>query len=201
MNPTWPTKKLGESSTVSLFDLYVSDIDVTTGNLQDHKKSEKLRSVIDDVKGEKLFAELSFSSEEKNFGYGADWVLILVEWFSKSDVANALANFGGMISLAHAFSTLLQKLKSKREKYDLRVGLNSAKLLALDVIARESVLENNGEFLYKFLLEYELSREVIAEEKDFIFVVRKQSKGVKSNHNDFFVHINWLGDIKEIKKL
>lgn len=198
---TWPTKKLKESPSSPLFDLYISDLDVTIGNLQDHKKSEKLKSVVDDIKGEKLFAELSFSSEEKNFGYGADWVLILVEWFSKSDVANALANFGGIIGLAHTFSALLQKLKSKREKYDLRVGLNSAKLLALDVIARESASENGDDLLYEFLLEYELSREVIAEEKDFIFVVRKQLQGVKSEYNDFFVHINWFGDIKEIKNL
>lgn len=198
---TWLTKKLKESPNAPLFDLYISDLDVTTGNLQDHKKSEKLKSVVDDIKGEKLFAELSFSSEEKNFGYGADWVLILVEWFSKSDVANALANFGGIIGLAHAFSALLQKLKSKREKHDLRVGLNSAKLLALDVIARESVSENGDDLLCEFLLEYELSREVIAEEKDFIFVVRKQLQGVKSEYNDFFVHINWFGDIKEIKNL
>ena len=41
----------------------------------------------------------------------------------------------------------------------------------------------------------------IAEEKDFIFVMRKQSKNAEGNYNDFFVHINWLGDIKDIRKL
>ena len=197
----YPTKKLEELSNMPLFDLYISDVDVTTGNLQDYKKSEKLKGVIEDVKEERLFAELSFGSEEKNFGYGADWILILVEWFSKSDVANALANFGGIISLAHAFSALFQKLKSRREKYDLRVGLNSAKLLALDAIAKKDTSENRDDFLYKFLLEYDLNREVIAEEKDFIFVVRKQLKGTENNCDDFFVHINWLGDIKAIEKL
>jgi len=198
---SWQTKSLGESSNAPLFDIYVSDIDVTTGNLQDYKKSEKLKSVIEDIKKERLLTELSFSSEEKNFGYGADWVLILVEWFSKSDVANALANFGGIIGLAHAFSILLHKLKAKREKYDLRVGLNSSKLLALDAVTKEDNLENQNNFLYKFLLEYELGREIIAEEKDFIFVMRKQSKNAEGNYNDFFVHINWLGDIKDIRKL
>ncbi len=201
MKNNWPTKKLGESSNVPLFDLYISDIDVTTGNLQDYKKSEKLKGVIEDIRGEKLFAELSFSSEEKNFGYGADWVLILVEWFSKSDIANALANFGGIVGLANAFSSLFQKLKNKREKYDLRVGLNSAKLLALDAITKGDTSESPDNFSNRFLLEYELGRETIAEEKDFIFVVRKQSKCVEDNHNDFFVHINWLGDIKAIKRL
>ncbi len=61
-----PIKKLGELSNTPLFDLYISDIDVTTGNLQDYKKSEKLKVIIKDVKEEKLFAELSFGSEEKN---------------------------------------------------------------------------------------------------------------------------------------
>lgn len=196
-----PTKKLGESPNTPLFDLYISDIDVTTGNLQDYKQSEKLKGVIKDIKKEVLFAELSCNSEEKNFGYGADWVLILVEWFSKSDVANALANFGGIVGLAHAFSALFQKLKAKREKHDLRVGLSSAKLLALDAITREGNLENQNDLLYQLLLEYELSREIIAEEKDFIFILRKQSKNSGSDCNDFFVHINWLGDIKTIKQL
>ena len=103
--------------------------------------------------------------------------------------------------MAHAFSILFQKLKNKREKYDLRIGLSSAKLLALDVIAKESAPENQSDFLYEFLLEYELSREVIAEEKDFIFILRQQSKNAQNNYNDFFVHINWVGDIKEVKKL
>lgn len=197
----WPTKKIGESPNTPLFDLYISDIDVTTGNLQDYKQSEKLRGVIEDIKKEVLFAELSCNSEEKNFGYGADWVLILVEWFSKSDVANALANFGGIVGLAHAFSALFQKLKAKREKHDLRVGLDSAKLLALDAVTKEGNLENQNDLLYQFLLEYELSREIIAEEKDFIFILRKQSKNAGSDCNDFFVHINWLGDIKAIKQL
>ena len=66
---SWQTKSLGETSNAPLFDIYVSDIDVTTGNLQDYKKSEKLKSVIEDIKKERLFTELSFSSEEKNFGY------------------------------------------------------------------------------------------------------------------------------------
>ena len=176
----WPIKKLGEQTITPLFDLYISDIDVTRGNLQDYKKSEKFKSVIEYVSGEKLFTELSFSSEERNFGCGADWVLILVEWFSKSDITNALANFGGIVGFAHAFSVLFKKLKNKCEKYDLRVGLNSAKLLALDAITKEDAFENPGNFLNKFLLEYELSREAIAEEKDFIFIVREQSKNAES---------------------
>lgn len=152
-------RKLGELSDKKvqsvLLDFYLNDLDVVIGRIDDFRQSKLLDELKTDISKEDKIVNLGAKESINNFGYSADWHLILVEWFAKSDWANAIANLGGLLAFSQYFLFLWGKLKNKYED-KLRVGIASARLLALGTVFQK---ESQGvqKFNYEILFEKEVA--------------------------------------------
>jgi len=175
-----------------IFDFYLNDNDVVTGRIQDFRDSKILIEVKNEFKKESDLKNLYIKESEQNFGYSVDWPQIIVEWLAKDNWVNAISNLGELITFSSYFYLLFQRLKNKY-KDNLRVGLASSKLIALNTIFKREK-ENSKRFNYEILFEKEISRQEAFEEKDFMFVIRRTLEG--KDLVIFFIHIDWLGNIK-----
>lgn len=197
------TKKLREivqknsSAEGVVFDFYLNDQDAVIGRIDDFRKSKILAEVKNDLASEKQLANFRINEFERNFGYTADWTLIAVEWLAKNDWINAISNLGGLVAFSSYFFSLFTKLKAKYGD-KLRVGIASARLIALNLIF-EKEGENKLRFQYEVLYEKEIAKKGPFEEKDFIFIVRRTLEN--RDLIVFFVHIDWLGNVKHFYEI
>ncbi len=200
---SYPTKKLREfygrksGKGELLFDFYLNDQDAVIGRIDDFRKSELLGEIKNDILAESSLSDLRSQENERNFGYSADWPLIIVEWLAKDNWVNAVSNLGGLIAFSSYFFSLFTKLKSK---YDdkLRVGIASARLIAFAMVF-EKESENKTKFQYEILYEREIVRRGGFEEKDFVFLIRRTLEN--RDLLVFFIHIDWLGNIKNFYEI
>lgn len=202
MKTNWSMKKLGEifkKSSVStpIFDFYLNDIDVVIGRIDDFRQSTLLNNIKSDINREVKITELGTKESINNFGYSADWHLILVEWFAKDDWANAIANLGGLLAFSQYFLSLWKKLKNKYGD-KLRVGALSARLLSFGIVF-EKEYQKTQKFNYEILFEKEIAKQGSFEEKDFIFVISRMLEGC--DLKTFFVHVDWLGNVKNFYEI
>lgn len=182
----WPSNKIGDK----VFDIYLSSSRISGGDVQDPDQSEEVKTVIKHFRKGK-FKNLRNKSKIVDLGYGASWPLVLIEWFANAEFVNALANIGGVIEISEFFYNLFRSLK-KRSTTVLRVGKAAARLLAVAFLSQKVTVSNPRNL--KVLLEYELSREVVAEEKDFIFIISIKEEV-------YFIHVNWFGEVRKIHKV
>lgn len=115
----WPIKKTerifwkNPNKGSVIFDFYLNDQDVATGKINNFKKSKLLTNIKNDMASEKQLVNLRMNEREHNFGYSADWTLVIIEWLAKNDWVNAISNLGGLIAFSSYFFSLFTRLKEK----------------------------------------------------------------------------------------
>jgi hypothetical protein len=77
--------------------------------------------------------EAEVKSEEKNYGRGADWVVILVEFIAQNPYIGAVAKIGGLITLC---KHLVEFFNNKKEK-GLLLGLQSGRYYSIFEVSKQ----------------------------------------------------------------
>lgn len=179
-----------EKSSVIL-DFYVNDIDFVVGRINKPEDSKIIQEIKTIVDNDKKLSNFKVLLQDKNFGYSADWSVILAEWLANDKWVNAISNLGGLVAFSGYFHSFLKKLKGKYNDNKIFVGLSSARLIAFHKVF-EAEKDQIIKFSYDVVFEREVSRQGSFEEKDFIFLIRRtlESRDLKL----FFIHINWQGE-------
>jgi len=144
----------------------------------------------------------SYRLQEKNYGYGADWIIVLVEFIANNDWIGAAAKVGGLISLGKHVRDFIKK----RSDQNVYLGIRASRLVAVNAINEMVEIRD-----VELLSEVELDRgESGFAEKEYLFVlgVNKQvptSLDVYNKDNIyrgivFVALISWKGEVKSINK-
>ena len=91
----------------------------------------------------------SYRLQEKNYGYGADWIIVLVEFIANNDWIGAVAKAGGIISPGKHIRDFIKK-KSDQNVY---LGIKTGRLIAVNAISEVAEIQD-----VEFLSEVELDR-------------------------------------------
>lgn len=190
-------KKKKEKPSI-IFDFYVNDIDFVVGRinkLEDSKITQEIKTI---VTNDKKFSNFKVRLQDKNFGYSADWSVILAEWLANDKWVNAISNLGGLVAFSEYFHFFVKNLKDKYNDNKIFVGLASARLIGFHKVF-ESEKDQIMKFSYDIVFEREISRQGSFEEKDFIFLIRRtfENKDLKL----FFIHISWQGEVKHFYEI
>ena len=172
------------------FDFFVDDIKFTSGEIIDPKKSKITTEVIKVVVSEVRNINVAVEIKIQDFGRGASWPMAVVEFMSKNDTVNALANLGGLIGLVQLFGGMFKILKGKYK--NIKIGFKSAELLALVKVLKQgrSNIQN-----FKVVFRKEIIKSTVGfDEKIFVFIIRR-------GESDFFIMLDWNGKIKIFSKI
>ena len=103
------TKNKKDKSSV-IFDLYINDIDFVIGRIskpEDSKITQEIKAI---VKSDEKFSNFKVNLQDKNFGYSADWPMILAEWLADDKLINAISNLGGLIAFSFYFNSFVKNI-------------------------------------------------------------------------------------------
>lgn len=190
-----------------VIDLYISGKEFINGISDDAKI--KIGKVLNQLEGEiKTTTKIDIHKhtvDEKNYGYGADWPVALIEYIAHADWLKAIATTGGVITFAKHIANAFKKIFDKKE-CSLYLGINSAQFFAVHYLSKDINIEN-----IELLNKFEINRKqagFVSKEFLFIFGVNKSNFHVldKSNKEKFYngiiytVHLDWLGNLKGLQR-
>lgn len=182
----------------TIFDLYINDTDFVVGRINKPEESKITQEIKAMVDNDEKFSNFKISLQDRNFGYSADWPMILVEWLAGDKWINAVSNFGGLVAFTAYFNSFLKTLKNKYKNNQILVGLISARFISFHKVF-ELEKDQIVKFSYDIVFEREVARQGSFEEKDFIFLIRRtfENKDLKL----FFIHISWQGEVKHFYEI
>ncbi len=188
-------------------DLYLSGKEFINGIGNDAKI--KIGKVLNQLEGEiKDVTRIGIHEHtvgEKNYGYGADWPVALIEYIAHADWLKAIATTGGVITFSKHIASVFKKLFDKKES-SLYLGINSAQFFAIYYISKDIDIKN-----IELLNKFEINRgEMGFVSKEFLFTFginkSKLGKQEKSNNEKIYygiiytVHLDWLGNLRGLQK-
>ena len=108
--------------------------------------SEELSSKLKDIS---IPRPESYRFQEKNYGYGADWVVAFIEFVANNDWISAVAKIGGLITLGKH----IRDFVTKKRDQNVFLGIRAGRLVAINAVSE--VVEVHD---VELLTEYELDR-------------------------------------------
>ena len=177
-----------------IFDLYLSGKDGNVPNNEDIEKVEKL--LPSSLKLEKLEKNL----KEKNYGRGADWPVVLIEWLN-NNYFSATLNF---LSLVIIGKNVFNLIKDRPKEGNLIfLGVKSASYIGFYYINK-----NFPDKEFTLLSSIEIERGSFASKKEFVIIFTEKNslhdndpQLLANADNSIFgeliiIHLDWDGNLK-----
>lgn len=185
-------------------DFFISGKEFINGIGEDAK--EKIKNVCNELSSELKEKSISLSNQysfkEKNYGYGADWAVSLVEFIANNSWVGVAAKIGGLITLSKHIVNFIEKRKNQ----NIFMGIETSKIVSIGKISENIEIRD-----IELLAEYRLNRgETGFVEKEFLFIwgINKYNPGPQEIFNNdseylgtiYIVNIDWRGNVKSINK-
>lgn len=185
-------------------DFFISGKEFINGIGENAK--EKIKNVCNELSSElkekSIDLSKQYSFEEKNYGYGADWVVSLVEFVANNSWVGATAKIGGLVTLGKHIVNFIKKRKNQ----SIFIGIKTSRIVSIGKISEDVEIRD-----IELLAEYQLNRgETGFAEKEFLFIwgINKYNASPQEIFNNdgaypgtiYIVNIDWRGNVKSVNK-
>lgn len=179
-----------------IFDLYLTGKDGESPRIDDIIEVEKL------LPSTLEFKKLEKKLKEKDYGKGASWPVLFIEWFN-NDYLSATLNF---ISLVVIGKNILNLIVTKKEKPNtIFLGQKSASYVGFYYLDKNFP---NKEF--SLISSMEIDRGNFEFKKEFVIIFKEKNGWfndnlqITANEDDsvfgelVIIHLDWYGSLKSL---
>ena len=179
-----------------IFDLYLTGKDGESPGMNDISEVEKLLSQTFE------FEKLKKKLKEKNYGRGADWPVLFIEWLN-NDYLSATLNF---LSIVVIGKNILNLVTTKKEKPNaILLGPKSASYVGFYYLDKNFPGKE-----FTLMSSIEIDRGNFEFRKEFVIIFKEKNDGLENDlqisaNEDISVfgklaviHLDWYGNLKAL---